>query len=111
MITTHILDTSQGCPARGVVVRLELLRDDAWIRVGEGVTDGDGRLRSLTSEDDALEAGTYRLRFDTAAYFAESGTPTFYPYVEIAFTVPEGGQHFHVPLLLNPFGYSTYRGS
>lgn len=111
MITTHILDTSQGCPARGVLVRLERSREGAWIRVGEGVTDGDGRLRSLTSDEDTLEDGTYRLRFDTAAYFAESGTPTFYPYVEIVFTVSESGGHFHVPLLLNPFGYSTYRGS
>jgi 5-hydroxyisourate hydrolase len=111
MITTHILDTSQGCPARGVLVRLERSREGAWIRVGEGVTDGDGRLRSLTSHEEVLEAGTYRLRFDTAAYFAESSTATFYPYVEVAFSVPEGGGHLHVPLLLNPFGYSTYRGS
>jgi 5-hydroxyisourate hydrolase len=114
MITTHVLDTAQGRPAAGVPVRLERLEGGTWQLVGEGVTDGDGRLRTLTPAGADPPAATYRLRFDTGAYFAASGGAGFYPYVEVVFTVAEaapGGGHHHVPLLLSPFGYSTYRGS
>jgi len=110
MITTHVLDTSTGRPARGVPVELELRGPDgSWTRIGAGRTDDDGRLRTLVSQDAPLQAGTYRIAFDTGAYFA--GRESFYPEVRIVFTVREAGGHYHVPLLLSPYGYSTYRGS
>ena len=105
MITTHVLDTARGCPAAGVPVRLELQDRDGWRLVGEGTTDADGRLGRLTGGPPA--PGVYRLRFDVAAYL---GADAFYPWVEVAFAVREPSHH-HVPLLLSPFGYSTYRGS
>ncbi|PZU46990.1 MAG: hydroxyisourate hydrolase [Microbacterium sp.] len=103
-LTTHILDAVRGVPAAGVDVTLA---DAAGIRIASGRTDADGRL-GLGPE--TLEPGDYALTFATGAYFAASGTPTFYPSVTIAFTVAER-PHYHVPLLLSPFGYSTYRGS
>lgn len=108
MITTHVLDTALGRPARGVPIELELQGEAGWVPVGRGVTDDDGRLRTLTPQG-PVTPGTYRIRFDTAAYFA--GRESFFPLVEIQFVVLDGAQHFHVPLLLSPFGYSTYRGS
>lgn len=111
MITTHVLDTAQGRPAQAVPVKLELRgADGAWVTVGEGVTDADGRLRTLTPSG-PVTPGTYRIGFDTAAYFAALGIDGFFPAVEIQFLVRDGAQHHHVPLLLSPFGYSTYRGS
>ena len=103
-ITTHVLDTAKGKPAQGVPVVLMMLDGD-WKSIARGVTDVDGRLRTLT-EGVNLQRGTYRLTFDTAAY----GT-TFFPEVSIIFRVDDPAQHYHVPLLLSPFGYSTYRGS
>ena len=108
MITTHILDTSLGKPARAVPVSLHLLTGDTWSAVGQGVTDDDGRLRTLTPAG-PVAPGTYRISFDTAAYFA--GAAAFFPRVEIHFTIVDGNAHYHVPLLLSPYGYSTYRGS
>ncbi len=105
-LSTHVLDTSAGRPAEGVPVEL---RSADGALVGEGRTDADGRVGSIGP--DRLDAGDYTLRFDTASYFATTGTTGFYPEVTIAFTVADPGQHYHVPLLLNPFGYSTYRGS
>jgi 5-hydroxyisourate hydrolase len=106
-LSTHVLDTAAGEPAAGVPVSLEILREGDWEPIGQGVTDADGRLDELAA---VLVEGTYRIRFDTAAYFAASGTKTFYPEVTVVF-VTEPGRHHHVPLLLSPFGYSTYRGS
>ncbi|HET7499386.1 MAG TPA: hydroxyisourate hydrolase [Kofleriaceae bacterium] len=110
MITTHVLDTSAGCPGRGIAVELEHLDRGAWQRVGAGTTDGDGRLRTLTPAG-PVAPGTYRLRFHTGAYLAASHQAGFFPVVEIQFEVSDGAQHYHVPLLLSPYGYSTYRGS
>jgi 5-hydroxyisourate hydrolase len=111
MITTHVLDTAAGRAAAGVPVRLELREAGAWKLVGEGATDADGRLRTLTPPGPLAE-GTYRIGFDTAAYFAATGTPSFFfPVAEIQFVVRDGNAHYHVPLLLAPFGYSTYRGT
>jgi 5-hydroxyisourate hydrolase len=106
-ISTHVLDTAAGAPATGVPVSLALLRDGAWASVGSGVTDADGRLGDLQ----AVEPGTYRIRFDTAGYFADRGVRGFYPEVSVVFDVVDAGEHHHVPLLLSPFGYSTYRGT
>jgi 5-hydroxyisourate hydrolase len=110
MITTHVLDTAAGRPGRGIAIELE--RDDggSWRRIGAGTTDDDGRLRTLTPTG-PVAAGTYRLRFHTGAYLAASHQAEFFPVVEIQFAVADGAQHYHVPLLLSPYGYSTYRGS
>ena len=110
MITTHVLDTSAGRPGKGIAIELELAVHDVWQLVGGGVTDDDGRLRTLTSAG-PVAPGTYRIRFQTGAYFAAQGIAGFFPVVEIQFTVTDGAQHHHVPLLLSPFGFSTYRGS
>jgi 5-hydroxyisourate hydrolase len=110
VITTHVLDTARGVPARAVPITLERDDDAGWQLIGNGVTDDDGRLRTLTAAG-PVAPGRYRIAFDTAAYFAATGTAAFFPFVEIQFTVADGAAHYHVPLLLSPFGYSTYRGS
>jgi 5-hydroxyisourate hydrolase len=104
-LSTHVLDTSRGRPAAGIRVTLETA---AGAALGEGVTDDDGRITDLGAGP--LDAGDYRLRFATGAWFAGRDVEAFYPEVLVTFTVA-GDEHFHVPLLLNPFGYSTYRGS
>jgi len=104
-LSTHVLDAVRGAPAAGVGVRLD--RDGDL--VAEATTDADGRIGRLGPPE--LAAGTYRLTFATGAYFAALGQPTFYPQVQITFTVGEPEQHYHVPVLLSPFAYSTYRGS
>lgn len=110
-ITTHILDVSAGVPARGVAVTLERETEAGWKIIGAGVTNNDGRVVDLLDANARLQAGNYRLVFDTGAYFAGRETGGFYPQVSVAFTVRDAAQHYHVPLLLSPFGYSTYRGS
>jgi len=108
-ITTHVLDTGSGKPAAGVPVTLQRLDGESWVRIAEGATDADGRMQQLGP--DRLPQGTYRLAFDTGAYFAASGTETFFPEVLLTFGVVGSEAHYHVPLLLSPFAYSTYRGS
>ena len=108
-ITTHVLDTSRGRPAAGVPVVLERAVDSGWQSVGRGTTDADGRVRDLLASPP--EVGRYRLSFDTGAYFNAIGETGFYPEVSVTFVVGRGEEHYHVPLLLSPFGYSTYRGS
>lgn len=110
-ITTHVLDTARGRPAGGVPVRLEFEEAGAWTELGRGETDEDGRLRGLLPSAFILKAGAYRLIFDTARYFEAQQVEGFYPLVTVAFIISETGGHYHVPLLLSPFGYSTYRGS
>ncbi len=111
-ITTHILDISTGKPAADVMIVLEA-KDPAqgWQKIGEGLTNADGRHSNLMPPNVVLTAGHYRLVFETGAYFAVRGIECFYPQVTVAFTVRDTLQHYHVPLLLSPFGYSTYRGS
>lgn len=104
-ITTHVLDTANGRPAAGIAVRLEIQVRNEWREVGRGETDADGRLRTLTGP--VIEPGTYRITFATGAYFPEG----FYPEASIVFRVTDASVHYHVPLLLSPFGYTTYRGS
>jgi 5-hydroxyisourate hydrolase len=111
-ITTHILDISRGRPASDVPVYLEMRGADGnWRSLGAGTTDTDGRVRDLLPEDFDLQAGLYRLSFETGVYFEAQGLKSFYPHVVVAFQVDDARQHYHVPLLLSPFGYSTYRGS
>ena len=109
-ITTHVLDLSLGLPASGVPTRLYRGADGGRALLADGVTDSDGRIGDWLG-DDILPGGTYSVIFETGAYFAGRGDETFYPHVEIVFTVAPGGSHYHVPLLLSPWGYSTYRGS
>lgn len=108
-ISTHVLDTTRGRPASGVAVTLERESNGAWTTVGQGVTDDDGRLKGLVTGD--VPAGTWRITFAVEPYFARLGVEGFYPAVSIDFRVRAPQEHYHVPLLLNPFGYSTYRGS
>ena len=110
-ITTHVLDLAGGRPAAGVAVHLEALGDDGgWRPLGRGRTDADGRVREWPGADEP-SPGIHRLTFATGAYLEETGLPAFYPEVSVVFRVAEAGQRYHVPLLLSPFGYSTYRGS
>lgn len=110
-ITTHILDTRLGKPAIGVRVTLELLQSAQWRELAHGTTDSDGRVSNFLSSDVRLQPGTYRLTFETAAYFHQQQVPTFYPSISVMFEVADPDMHYHVPLLLSPFGYTTYRGS
>ncbi len=110
-ITTHILDTSRGRPAHGVHVTLEIEEGGAWRAIGQGRTDEDGRLRTLLPDGVRPTAGIHRLTFEVAPYFQAYGVGTFFPRVQIAFSIVAPDEHHHVPLLLSPFGYSTYRGS
>ena len=110
-ITTHVLDTSRGSPAGGISVSLERPSEaGGWEEIAQGVTGSDGRIGDLLQDDTKLEPGIYRLKFDTGPYFEKHGTSGFYPYVPIVFQIRDN-EHYHVPLLLNPYGYSTYRGS
>lgn len=108
-LSTHVLDAVSGAPAAGVSVSLSRrCSDGAWADLATAGTDADGRVRELAP--DGLEPGTHRLVFDTAAYFAATGQTGFYPEVAITFSVTDE-RHYHVPLLLSPFAFSTYRGS
>ncbi|MDX1579280.1 MAG: hydroxyisourate hydrolase [Gemmatimonadota bacterium] len=110
-ISTHVLDTARGRPGGGVPVTLEhRSSDEGWSIVALATTDEDGRVPDLVA-DGEVEPGLYRLGFDTEAYFAERGERSFFPWVSIAFDVADGGEHYHVPLLMSSFGYTTYRGS
>ena len=112
-VSSHVLDTSIGRPASQVRARLQLLEAvdgvQHWKTLAEEKTDDDGRIRTFL--DVPLAAGTYRVCFDTKTYFEGSSQPVFYPQIDVVFVVEGGDEHYHVPLLLSPFGYSTYRGS
>lgn len=111
-ITTHVLDASRGRPAADLAVTLErLAQDGAPTEVGRGRTDPDGRARALVPEGSEVAPGRYRLRFDTGAWFAREGIDGFFPQVTVEFEVREAGRSCHVPLLLSPYSYSTYRGT
>lgn len=110
-ITTHILDLGAGSPAQGVAVTLQHKQGTDWSPLGEGRTNDDGRIADLLESGKTLDEGVYRLVFQLEDYFEKLKRPSFYPEAAIVFKVAPGGQHYHVPLLLNNFGYSTYRGS
>lgn len=111
-ISTHVLDLARGTPAKGVAVRLEIHRGDkGWVKLAEKRTDDDGRAQGLIAAGSALDAGRYRLTFGVGEYFRASGAPSFYGDVPVEFEVRDADQKYHVPLLVSPFGYSTYRGS
>lgn len=109
-ITTHVLDVSLGKPAAKLLCKLRMLNsENKWEKVAQGMTNQDGRIENLISG--ALKKGTYRLEFMTGAYFQNRKVDTFYPSVTVIFEVADPKEHYHVPLLLSPYGYSTYRGS
>ena len=110
-ITTHVLDTAIGKPAQGVPIALSALgKDGDWVKIAEGITNSDGRISDLLKDGMTLNPGIYRMLFKTQTYFEQNKTVGFYPEVPVIFEVTDAS-HYHVPLLLNPYGYSTYRGS
>ena len=111
-ITTHVLDLASGRPAKGVPVTLEIrLGKKAWRILGRGKTDADGRLKNLITAGRRLKGGVYRLHFDLARYSRSAGRNCFFPEASIVFAIKDTARHYHVPLLLSPYGYATYRGS
>jgi 5-hydroxyisourate hydrolase len=111
-ISTHVLDTATGKPATGIAIALESSRaDGTWESISASQTNDDGRVPDLLGSDTSLLPGNYRLTFETGAYHQRQGIAGFYPQVAVEFHIAETAQHYHVPLLLSPFGYSTYRGS
>jgi 5-hydroxyisourate hydrolase len=110
VITTHVLDIARGTAAAEVDVILEVRRAGEWVRVGAGRTDERGRVTSL-GDPPAADVGRYRLTFDTGAYHRRHAVTAFFPEVQVVFDIADTGQHFHVPLVISPFGYSTYRGT
>ncbi len=110
-ISTHIIDTALGLPATEVPVTLSRYDAGAWTILRSASTDADGRVKQLLPPPEFATPGTYRLRFDTESYYAKTGVRGLYPFVEIAFTVADAAEHFHIPLLLTANGYTTYRGS
>jgi len=109
-ITTHILDTTLGKPAQDVAISLHQQKGADWTKLTEGITNTDGRIPNLLHKDIVLPIGIYKMRFEVQPYFETLKVSAFYPFVEIVFNI-SSAEHYHVPLLLNPFGYSTYRGS
>jgi 5-hydroxyisourate hydrolase len=110
LVTTHILDTTRGRPAAGVAITMYEKAGLEWIEVASGITDHDGRIKELLKPGITLPFGTYKMHFAVKEYFEVHGIDAFYPFVDIVFDI-RSKEHYHVPLLLNPFGYSTYRGS
>ncbi|MBL4681849.1 MAG: hydroxyisourate hydrolase [Pseudomonadales bacterium] len=111
-ITTHVLDTSRGLPAANLSISLLQSVDGQWQPMVSGRTDSDGRISDLLLQDQVLAAGDYKMSFDTGGYFDALNETGFYPLVDIVFTINHAdGQHYHIPLLLSAYGYSTYRGS
>ena len=109
-LTTHVLDTSTGIPAKDISIKLQTLRNNTWQTIAQGITNADGRIPDLLPQDRNLKPDSYKMVFDTGSYYKRQNLKTFYPEVEILFNTFDE-THYHVPLLLNPFGYSTYRGS
>lgn len=108
-ITTHVLDTNKGKPAWGVAILLYEQVGIEWIEVSKGITNKEGRLLNLLNEGEVLSRGIYKITFDTRHYYSSQDIDTFYPSVEIIFEL-KSTEHYHIPLLLSPFGYTTYRG-
>ena len=111
-ITTHVLDTARGLPAAGVAVVLDYRSDSGdWMELARGTTNADGRISDLLADGAVLRPGVYRLRFATGNYFLSLGLRGFYPEVQVMVSLEDPAAHYHIPLLLSPYGYSTYRGS
>jgi 5-hydroxyisourate hydrolase len=109
-LTTHILDTTKGKPATGVRISLYQQHNEEWKEIGIGTTNSDGRVSDLLKKDALLDQGIYKLRFETGEYFDKQDIQSFFPFVEIIFNITSK-EHYHIPLLISPHGYNTYRGS
>ena len=109
-VTTHVIDTTTGKTAPGISVTLYHLTENNWAEIAVDMTNMEGRVNDLLPKEIELEHGTYKLRFETKFYFEQLEMKTFYPFVEIVFLI-DSNAHFHIPLLISPFGYTTYRGS
>ncbi|MGG7606363.1 hydroxyisourate hydrolase [Massilia sp. BKSP1R2A-1] len=110
-LSVHVLDQGSGQPGAGIQVTLEQRKGTEWMQLASGVTNEQGRIPALYPEGKAMAAGDYRIVFRTGEHFARKGQPTFFPRIPVEFTVDAPAQHYHIPLLLSPFGYSTYRGN
>jgi len=110
-ISSHVLDTARGRPAAGVAIHLAIEDDGTWRRLASATTDADGRVSALLPKRTRLTVATYRLTFEIGDWFRRQGIEAFYPQAAVVFRVGDPADHYHVPLLLSPFGYSTYRGS
>ncbi|WP_159821281.1 hydroxyisourate hydrolase [Colwellia sp. 20A7] len=110
-ITTHVLDTTRGLPAQKLPITLFAQTPDGWQELAKGITNTDGRIAGLLANDVVLSAGVYRMHFATKTYFDMNNEQGFYPFVDIVFELDGSNTHYHIPLLLTAFGYSTYRGS
>lgn len=110
-ITTHVLDTTRGLPAKDLPITLYQQNADGWQELASGRTNSDGRIADLLADSVVLTEGTYRVHFATQSYFDANQEQGFYPFVDIVFNIDGSGAHYHIPLLLTAFGYSTYRGS
>jgi 5-hydroxyisourate hydrolase len=110
-LSTHVLNTTSGKPVSGMAVLLQMHTRQGWEDLSRAETDRQGRVSDLPAPGKTLEAGTYRLVFETGKYFQSQRTTTFFPRVEIVFGIEKTDEHYHVPLLISPYGYSTYRGS
>lgn len=111
MITTHVLDISTGKAVGGIHVVLMRMEDGHRIRVGAGTTDTDGRLKDIVTDDSALQAGVFELTFETGPHFIQAGVQPFHPRVLVTVEITDPKQNYHIPLLISPYGYTTYRGS
>ncbi len=110
-ITTHILDTSAGRPAAGVNAELFFMSNSGgWELLSSGITDSDGRIKNLLNDEVKIQNGIYKIKFYTKDFFEKNIIRSFYPFIEIVFEI-DSEEHYHIPLLLSPYGYSTYRGS
>ncbi len=110
-ISTHVLDTSIGKPAKDMPIRLEKQSGTNWTILSQSTTNADGRVTNLLGDQSKLEPGIYRMHFNVGEYFKAKNLNSFYPFAEIVFEIKGSGEHYHVPLLVSPYGYSTYRGS
>ncbi len=110
-ITTHVLDSSRGLPAQGIQIELFKQSTEGWQSLAKGMTNQDGRVADFLPADLILEAASYRMHFATKNYLQKHVDKAFYPYVDVVFELTGDGEHYHIPLLLSPYAYSTYRGS
>jgi 5-hydroxyisourate hydrolase len=110
-LSVHVLDLQTGQPTAGIAVTLEQRAGDQWRELAAGVTDAQGRIPALFPEDKTMVAGEYRIVFKTGEHYARQKQATFFARIPVEFTVDKPTQHYHIPLLLSPFGYSTYRGN
>lgn len=110
-LSVHVLDQVSGQPAPGIAVVLEQQQGQSWKTLNQGTTDAQGRIKGLFPEKQTLSPGIYRVTFKTGAFFRAQGTATFFPEIPVLFEVSNPAQHYHIPLLLSPFGYATYRGN